>query len=118
VAEDWLTVLGNLVDNALDVSRDGRVEVAIEDVDTDQGRVVTIVVDDDGPGVPVEHRDAIFDVHVSTKQRPDGLARGYGLALVLRVAERLGGSAGVETSPLGGARFIATLPVAPSRVTT
>ncbi len=111
VAGDWLTVLGNLVDNALDASPGGRVEVAIDDVDADDGRVVTIVVDDDGPGVPAEQRAAIFDHQVSTKQRPGGLARGYGLTLVRRVAERLGGSATVEASPLGGARFVARLPV-------
>ncbi|GAA1421583.1 sensor histidine kinase [Agrococcus citreus] len=115
-AGDWLTVLGNLVDNAMDASPSGRVEVGLDDVDTDTGRVVTIVVDDDGPGVPVARRAAIFDIDVSTKSHPAGLARGYGLTLVRRVAERLGGSAHVDDSPLGGARFVARLPVAESRV--
>ncbi|WP_159433604.1 ATP-binding protein [Agrococcus sp. Marseille-P2731] len=112
VAGDWLTVLGNLIDNALDATAGGRVEIALRDAETDAGRVVTIAVDDDGEGVPEELRDSIFDVEFSTKQRPAGGARGYGLTLVRRVAERLGGSATVERSPLGGARFIARLPVA------
>lgn len=136
VAGDWLTVLGNLVDNALDASPGGRVEVGIVDrelgadsagdadaagsdrVGADagaarrpRGRVVTITVDDDGPGVPLEQREAIFDLEVSSKARPGGLPRGYGLTLVRRVAERLGGSASVGESPLGGARFTAHLPV-------
>ncbi|GEK79898.1 histidine kinase [Agrococcus baldri] len=113
-AGDWLTVLGNLLDNAIDAAPGGRVEVAIADEDRGGDRVVTIVVDDDGPGVAAEQREAIFRTEVSTKQRPGGLARGYGLTLVRRVAERLGGSAGVEASPLGGARFVARLPVAAS----
>lgn len=113
VAGDWLTVLGNLIDNALDAAAGGRVEVAIGDEDTADGRIVTIAVDDDGPGVPPGQRDAVFGTEFSTKQRPAGLARGYGLTLVQRVAERLGGSATVTDSPLGGARFTARLPVVP-----
>ena len=62
--------------------------------------------------VPEGRRLAIFDLEESTKPRAAGLARGYGLTLVRRVVERLGGSAAVEASPLGGARFTATLPVA------
>ncbi|MBO1769652.1 sensor histidine kinase [Agrococcus sp. TF02-05] len=111
-ASDWVTVLGNLLDNAIEAAAGGRVEVAIDDVDAEAGRVVTIVVDDDGPGVPEGRRAAIFDLEESTKPRAAGLARGYGLTLVRRVVERLGGSAAVEASPLGGARFTATLPVA------
>lgn len=116
VAGDWVTVLGNLVDNAMDASPGGRVEVAIDDARSDAARVVTIVVDDDGPGVPEAQRDAIFDIDVSSKSHPAGLARGYGLTLVRRVAERLGGDAHVEDSPLGGARFVARLPVVASTV--
>ncbi|MGM1028681.1 MAG: ATP-binding protein [Actinomycetota bacterium] len=113
-AGDWVTVLGNLVDNAVDAAG-GRVEVSIDDAD-DGTRVVTIIVDDDGPGVPEPQRDAIFDIEVSTKSHAAGLARGYGLTLVRRIAERLGGETRVEDSPLGGARFIARLPVVPSEV--
>ncbi len=116
VAGDWLTVLGNLVDNAMDASGGGRVEVAIDDEEVDGRRVVTITVDDDGPGVLESQRDAIFEIEVSTKSHVAGLARGYGLTLVRRVAERLGGSAHVEPSPIGGARFVARLPVVPSEV--
>lgn len=113
VAGDWLTVLGNLTDNAIDAAS-SRVELSIEDADTEDGQIVTIIVDDDGRGVPLEHRDAIFDVEVSTKHRPGGQVRGYGLTLVRRVAQRLGGAATAEFSPLGGARFVVRLPVAPS----
>jgi two-component system CitB family sensor kinase len=52
---------------------------------------------------------------VSDKSPTSGKARrGIGLTIVKRVAERLGGSASVETSPAGGARFTVRLPWAPA----
>jgi len=74
------------------------------------------VVEDAGRGVRGDRRDAISDMEVSTKQHAAGLARGCGLTLVRRVGERLGGEAHVEDSPLGGARFVARLPVVASAV--
>lgn len=100
--DDLVTVLGNLVDNALDaVAAGGRVEVSIR---TGGGGAVVVVVDDDGPGVPAARRAAVFEVGVSTKPlgRPGG--RGLGLALVARLAARRDGRARVTSSPLGGAR--------------
>ncbi len=109
-AGDWVTVLGNLVDNAIDAAA-AAVEVGIDDRDGPLGRAVEVTVDDDGAGVPEAERAAIFDLEVSTKAHASGLARGYGHTLVRRVVERLGGEVRVERSPLGGARFVATLPV-------
>ncbi|WAC66602.1 sensor histidine kinase [Agrococcus sp. SL85] len=109
-AGDWVTVLGNLVDNAIDAAAT-RVEVQLDDRDGPRGRVVEVRVDDDGEGVPEAERAAIFALEVSTKAHAAGLARGYGLTLVRRVVERLGGEVRVERSPLGGARFVASLPV-------
>ncbi|MFC7432364.1 MULTISPECIES: ATP-binding protein [unclassified Agrococcus] len=106
---DLVTVVGNLVDNALEATgMQGRVHVTLESCDGDasQGR---IVVEDDGPGVPVGERGAIFELGHSTKG--DGRARGYGLTLVRRVVRRLGGEVEVDDAALGGARVTVTLPV-------
>jgi two-component system, OmpR family, sensor kinase len=74
------------------------------------GAAVTLSVEDDGPGVPTELRDRIFDRFV----RGDGDARsggsGLGLAIVKAVAQAHGGNVVVESPQSGGARFVVTLP--------
>lgn len=103
---DVVTVLGNLVDNAVEAtSPGGRVDVALRREDG----ATFVSVADDGPGVPPEDRDRIFGTGISTKVAPAG-ARGIGLALVRRVARRRGGDVTVGESPSGGALFQVRLP--------
>ncbi len=102
---DLVTVVGNLLDNAIDAAgRGGRVVLRIHG-DADG---VGIVVDDDGPGIAEGRRGEVFALGYSTKGA-DG-RRGYGLTLVARIVERLGGSVEVGPSPTGGARFTVALP--------
>ncbi|MEV7874799.1 ATP-binding protein [Microbacterium sp. NPDC089188] len=108
---DIVTVVGNLVDNALEACRPGdRLRVTVDAT----APAVRIVVDDSGAGVPDSLHDRVFDEGVSTKDARRR-ARGIGLALVRRVARRRGGEARVSRSPLGGARFEVVLPE-PERV--
>ncbi|MFJ8001945.1 ATP-binding protein [Streptomyces sp. NPDC096310] len=106
-----VTIVGNLVDNALDAavsSTDPRIEVELRA----EGRTVVAVVCDSGPGVPEDRRELVFTEGWSTKQPPAHGRRGLGLALVRRLAERQGGSARVEAAADGGARFTVVLPEA------
>ncbi|ATL30981.1 ATP-binding protein [Streptomyces formicae] len=106
-----VTIVGNLVDNALDAAagtRHARVEVAVRA----EGRSVVLRVRDTGPGVPAEQRETIFTEGWSTKEPPAHGKRGIGLALVRRLAERQGGSARVGETPEGGAEFTVVLPEA------
>jgi two-component system CitB family sensor kinase len=112
---DVLTVLGNLVDNAMEaVSHDGTVTVSVHT----RGDRTTIVVEDDGPGIDDDQLLRVFAPGVTTKASQERPARGIGLALVTRIAQRRGGSA-VATSPHGrGARFEVVLHAVPAAVVT
>jgi two-component system sensor histidine kinase HydH len=70
-------------------------------------RLVSVEVEDTGPGVDAITRERLFEPLVSTKERGVGL----GLALVKRIAERHGGGVDYADRPGGGARFIVHLPV-------
>lgn len=106
-----VTVVGNLVDNALDAvagTPHARVEVELRA----EGRTAVLVVRDTGPGIPPEHRELVFTEGWSTKKPPAHRERGIGLPLVRRLAERQGGSADVGEASGGGAEFTVVLPEA------
>ena len=73
---------------------------------------VEICVDDDGPGIPVDERDKIFEPFYRLDRSRDRATGGFGLGLsIARKAVALhGGTLRAEASPLGGARFVITLP--------
>ncbi len=104
-----VTVLGNLVDNALDATA-GRPGARVEVELRAEGRTAVVRVRDNGPGVPVPRRAEIFTEGWTTKEPPAHGQRGIGLALVRRLAERYGGTAEVGDRPGGGAEFTVTLP--------
>ncbi|MFD9812650.1 ATP-binding protein [Streptomyces sp. NPDC059080] len=104
-----VTVLGNLVDNALDATAtvpDAQLEVQVHA----DGRTAVVRVSDNGPGVPAAHRASVFTEGWTTKEPPPHGQRGIGLALVRRLAERYGGTTIVGDRPGGGAVFTVTLP--------
>ncbi len=106
LSADVGTVLGNLVDNAVDaVAGDdvARVDVHL----STEGTTTVVRVADSGAGVPDDLLAEIFQRGVSTKPGPAS-GRGVGLALVQVVCERRGGSVSVHND--GGAVFIARLP--------
>ncbi|MCG5432744.1 ATP-binding protein [Mycobacterium sp. MYCO198283] len=104
LATDVITVLGNLIDNAVEVSAD-TVTVTVDDSDG-----LTIEVADSGPGVPPPLREAIFARGVTSKPDVAG-GRGIGLALVRLVTAQHGGEVSVSDRAGGGAVFTVRLPV-------
>lgn len=121
---DVVTVLGNLIDNALDAAVADRredpsvvggpfvdgpfVEVELRA----EGTTAVLRVSDTGPGVPPGMRQRVFAEGWSTKRSPAHRSRGLGLALVRRLAERYGGTVRVTERTGGGAVFTVVLPEA------
>jgi two-component system CitB family sensor kinase len=106
-AIDLVTIVGNLVDNALDAVAelpDAAVQVTLHSLD----REALIEVRDSGPGIREADIERVFEAGWSTK--PAGAhGRGVGLALVRQTAARLGGS--VAAASDGGAVFTVRLPL-------
>jgi len=108
LATDVITLLGNLIDNAVDVS-EGTAAAAVTVHVDDAEPGVTISVTDSGPGVPEELRESIFAHGVTSKGDVPG-GRGIGLALVRLVTAQHGGRVEVTDGPAGGAVFTVRLP--------
>jgi two-component system CitB family sensor kinase len=107
-SEDLVTIVGNLIDNALDALADGvggRIEVTLL---AEDGRVL-LQVRDDGPGIPSEALGHVFEAGWSTKPGTAAGRRGLGLALVSTAAARLGGR--VDAANDGGAVLTVDVPV-------
>ena len=104
-----VTVLGNLIDNAIDAALLGpppaHVTLRLVNDDTQ----LTIRVSDTGPGIRPGDDQAIFCEGFTTKPDRDGAARGLGLALVQQVVARLSGQISVTAGP--GPAFTITLPL-------
>ena len=97
-----MTVLGNLLDNAIDAAQgtaDATVAVHLHASDTH----LDVVVEDSGPGIPEDAREQVFERGWSTKVDDRLHGRGLGLALVGQVVRRHGGSVRVGSGALGGA---------------
>jgi signal transduction histidine kinase len=100
-------IVANLVENALKYAT-ARVEVHV--AATGAGDV-TIAVTDDGPGVPPDQLDAVFDRLYTVREAPGrAVGTGLGLAIVHELAGAMGGRAHAETPPEGGSRFVVELP--------
>jgi two-component system osmolarity sensor histidine kinase EnvZ len=98
--------LSNLLSNAVRYAR--RVAVTAES----RERTVVIAIDDDGPGIPPDQRDAVFRPFVRLDPSRNIATGGVGLGLTIArdVAHSHGGEIALEDSPLGGLRVLLTLP--------
>ena len=100
---DFMELLGNLLDNAC---KYGGGTVCLRVVG---GDLLTLIVEDDGPGIPSERRAAIMER--GTRLDSDTPGQGIGLAVVAEIVARYGGKVVVGDAEIGGARFTVTFPL-------
>jgi signal transduction histidine kinase len=101
-------VITNLIDNAVKFSSEGGdVTVAVADHGPDG---IVMSVTDSGPGIPVEHRDAVFEKF--HQAHPDSSLSGIGLGLFIcrEIVELHGGSIHIEDADGRGTKVVVTLP--------
>ena len=94
---DLMELLGNLMENAF---RHARSEVRITG---DTHPPYTLVIDDDGQGIPAEMSEHLLHRGIRADQRHPG--EGIGLAVVSEILSQYGATLDIQDSPLGGARF-------------
>jgi signal transduction histidine kinase len=101
-------VLDNLISNAIKYGPEGSA-ITVRAVQRD--RALRIEVADQGPGIPAEYRQAIFDKYVRVPGAPKGGA-GIGLYIAREIVRAHGGEIGVDSEPGKGATFWFTVPLA------
>jgi signal transduction histidine kinase len=105
--QDLEEMLGNLLDNACKWARAHvRLEAAPD------GLQIQCTVEDDGPGLHPDQREAVFARGKRLDERVPG--SGLGLAIVREIAELYDGSIRLEAAAGGGVRAVLRLPIAPS----
>jgi two-component system phosphate regulon sensor histidine kinase PhoR len=105
-------VISNLLDNAIKYGRAGG-KATVEGRVLPNGRIEIMVVDD-GPGIPNESQERIFErfYRVDKARSREQGGTGLGLAIVKHVVQAHGGDVRLESEPGSGAAFIVTLPPA------
>ncbi len=99
-------LLTNLISNAF---RHGK-HVAVSAVHGDG--MLTVTIDDDGPGIPAEKREEVFRpfVRLDEARNQDAGGTGLGLAIARDIARSHGGDITMEDSPSGGLRVVVRVP--------
>lgn len=99
-------IIANLVGNALQYGTH-----AIAGLE-EEGPVAILVIEDDGPGIPVEERERVFEPfhRLDASRNRESGGTGLGLTIVRRLVERQGGSITLGAGPAGGLAVRVALP--------
>ena len=106
-SEEIQLVLFNILRNSIQALSDkGRI-----DIHTGlEGDLVSVSIQDDGPGIPKDHLNRVFDPFFTTKGPDEG--EGLGLYIVRQIVSRYQGTIDVENAESGGAQFMIRFPIA------
>lgn len=104
----FIQLFQNLIGNALKFSDKDNPTVKVSSFST--RKFLKIRVEDNGPGVPKEFRDSVFDVFNRLQRRDEVEGTGLGLSIVLRIVGQYEGKIDILDSELGGACFEVIIP--------
>jgi signal transduction histidine kinase len=111
--QDLNEILANLLDNAFKYAVSA-IEVSAR---LDKGsEKLSVMIDDNGPGLPPEARDVVFNIGERWDSQVPG--SGLGLAIARDLARLYGGDVVLNSCPLGGLRVVLTLPAVRSKEST
>ena len=102
---DAVTILGNLIDNAIDAVSQAATRVIVVEV-TGSPDFLCLRVSDSGAGLTPAAAEQVFERGWSTKTADGPVGRGLGLALVVQAVRKYDGQIEVGASELGGAEFV------------
>jgi len=120
--EDLTRILVNLVKNAAEaMSASGSIHLSLRESASEEGGLLRLIVEDDGPGIPVQALGRVFESGYTTREAQanrEGVwpatHRGLGLSITRSILQSAGGRIHAANRPQGGARFEIELPVRPS----
>ena len=101
------TILSNLVSNSIKHSANGRVRIELGAMR--EGDEIVYRYRDDGPGIPPEYAEQVFQPFATLRPKDEVDGAGLGLSLARRAAETMGGSLELEPS-VAGVSFVLRLP--------
>jgi two-component system sensor histidine kinase BaeS len=103
-------IVANLVENALKYARSSVAVTVAGTVRNGADGPITITVADDGPGIPADTGDRVFERLYTGREGPQrAIGTGLGLAIVRELASAMGGTASVDGGATPGARFVVTV---------
>jgi two-component system sensor histidine kinase ChvG len=102
-------VIRNLIDNAVSFSPEGGVVTATAWI---EGVTIRITVEDEGPGIPPDNLESVFERFYTERPTAQGVGKnsGLGLSIARQIVTGLHGRIWAENRPQGGARFVVALP--------
>ena len=110
------TVLLNLINNAIKHHDKPAGTVRVDAVPVPGG--LEFLVEDDGPGIPVQYRAKVFELFQTLKPRDQVDGSGMGLAMVQKYVDHAGGTITLGEAPGGGAAFRMFWPLTTAKRTT
>ena len=104
--QDLNEMLANLLDNACKFAKSC---VLVRTTPSARPLFITVVVEDDGPGLPPEAWDVVFNIGAQWDSRSEG--SGLGLPIVRDLVQLYGGTIRLDRSDLGGLKVVLDIPV-------